>query len=70
MEPKEQNLTFEQAMAALDETVARIEKGDCTLEEMIALHEKGTRYASVCTELLNAYEKRISEIQIKREERA
>ena len=70
MEPKERKPTFEQAMAALDETVAKLEKGDCTLEEMIALHEKGTRYASVCTELLNAYEKRISEIQIKREERA
>ena len=70
MESKKQDLTFEQAMAALDETVARLEKGDCTLEEMIALHEKGTRYAAVCTELLNAYEKRIGQIQIRREERA
>ena len=57
-------------VAGTRETVARIEKGDCTLEEMIALHEKGKRYASVCTELLNAYEKRISEVQIRREERA
>ena len=70
MEPKEQKLTFEQAMAALDETVARLEKGDCTLEEMIALHEQGARYAAICTELLNAYEKRISEVQLRREERA
>lgn len=42
------NLSFEEALQALEETVAGLEAGDFTLEESLALFEKGQKLAAFC----------------------
>ena len=56
----EKKLSFEEALSALDEVVARLEKGECSLDEMLKLHEKGRKLADRCDELLDQYEKKIT----------
>jgi exodeoxyribonuclease VII small subunit len=41
-------LGYEQARAALDEVVHRLESGGLSLEESLALWERGERLADVC----------------------
>jgi exodeoxyribonuclease VII small subunit len=49
------DLSFEEALRALEETVAGLEAGDFTLEESLALFEKGQKLAAFCnTQLENA----------------
>lgn len=64
----ERKMTFEEAMAKLEETVAKLEQGDCPLSDMIALSEEGTKYANHCEKLLNDYEKKLTKLSVKKEE--
>ncbi|RLC89460.1 MAG: exodeoxyribonuclease VII small subunit, partial [Chloroflexi bacterium] len=43
------NLTFEQAFAELEETVHKLEAGGLTLEESLALFERGQALATHCS---------------------
>ena len=45
-------LAFEQSLQELEETVAKLEAGDLTLEESLALFERGQKLAAHCNELL------------------
>lgn len=54
--------TFEEALAALDEVVARLETGSVGLEEAVALFERGRAHLAVCRERLAASEARIREL--------
>lgn len=53
------NLSFEEALLALEETVAQLESGDLTLEESLALFERGQHLALRCNTLLEQAELRI-----------
>lgn len=53
------NLSFEQALLALEETVARLESGDLSLEESLELFEKGQALAGYCSDLLEKAELRV-----------
>lgn len=55
-----EELTFEEAMARLEATVARLESGNLTLEEAVALYEEGMRLARICNQRLDAAELRVS----------
>lgn len=46
------DLTFEEALQALEETVTDLEAGDFTLEESLALFERGQKLAAFCNEQL------------------
>jgi exodeoxyribonuclease VII small subunit len=46
------NLTFEQALAALQETVEKLESGELSLEESLAIFERGQLLAAYCNNLL------------------
>ncbi len=48
----EEELTFEEALRALEEAVARLEAGDLTLEESLSLYERGQKLARYCQEYL------------------
>ena len=50
-------MEFEQAMSALEETVAKLETGDLTLEESLELFEKGQKLAESITNI-DGFEKR------------
>jgi len=60
--PSGEALTFEQALAGLDEVVSRLESGEVGLEEAVALFERGQAYLVACRERLAAAQRRIDEL--------
>ena len=57
-------LPFEQAMKQLEEIVARLEKGDISLEDSIAAYERGELLKKRCEDLLKQAEARIEKIRL------
>jgi exodeoxyribonuclease VII small subunit len=55
--------SFEQAFRDLETTVQRLEAGDLTLEEAIALYEQGMRLAQRCNDALDAAELRVEQLE-------
>jgi exodeoxyribonuclease VII small subunit len=55
-------LSFEQALARLEETVAKLEAGNLPLEEAVSFFEEGTRLARLCNERLDAAELKVSQL--------
>jgi len=55
---------YESAFAELQEIVARLESGAPSLEESLALFERGQKLARVCIELLEKAELRIRELAV------
>ena len=54
----EKELTFEEAMSALDGIVEKLEAGDVPLENAIAYYEEGMKLSKLCNDKLkNAQEK-------------
>jgi exodeoxyribonuclease VII small subunit len=56
------DFTFEEALLALEETVAGLEKGDFTLEESLALFEKGQKLAAFCNAQLENASLRVEQL--------
>lgn len=63
------DLTFEQAFGELEMTVQRLEAGDLTLEEAIALYERGMRLAQRCSSALDAAELQVQTLPMVNPER-
>ncbi len=57
------NLTLEEALALLDETVAALESGSLTLTQSVDNYERGMKLARVCNEMLTSAELRIARIR-------
>ncbi len=57
-------LTFEEAMAALEAVVARLERGDVALEDSIALYERGAALKAHCADKLKAAEEKVEMIRV------
>lgn len=55
----EDKLSFEASMARLEKIVAKLEKGEVSLDESIALFEEGTRLALECSKTLDQAEQSI-----------
>ena len=55
----EKKVTFEQAMARLEEIV---KQGDAPLEDALALFEEGTRLMKKCTTQLDKAEQKVSKL--------
>ncbi|HAU21505.1 MAG TPA: exodeoxyribonuclease VII small subunit [Erythrobacter sp.] len=60
-------MSFEQALAALEEIVARLESGSVPLDESISLYEKGEELRKQCQARLDAAQQRIEKIVTDRE---
>ncbi|RPF70395.1 exodeoxyribonuclease VII small subunit [Aurantiacibacter spongiae] len=56
------DLTFEQALKALEDVVRRLEGGDVPLDESIALYERGEALRRHCQARLDAAQERIEKI--------
>jgi exodeoxyribonuclease VII small subunit len=56
---EEQKMTFEQAMAKLEEIVSRIESGQAPLEESIEKYADGIKLIKQCRSILDAAEQKI-----------
>lgn len=57
-----QELSFEDAFAKLEEVLRSLESGGKTLEESMALYEQGMRLTRQCHEYLDSAQLRITEI--------
>ena len=57
------DLTFEQALARLDEMVAALEAGELSLSDATRLFEQGMKLARLCSEMLATAELKISRIR-------
>lgn len=53
---------FEESMAKLEDIVKRLESGEGSLSEMIALYERGMGLIQVCNKRLDAYEAKITKL--------
>lgn len=56
------NMNFEEAYAALSETVEAMEKEDNTIEETLALYERACTLVVFCQRKLNAAKDKITDI--------
>ena len=54
---------FEAQYKRLEAAVAKLEEGDLTLEESLALYEEGMKVATQCQELLKDAELRVTKLQ-------
>jgi exodeoxyribonuclease VII small subunit len=57
-----ESLSFEQAFQELEEAIQQLEAGNLTLEESIALFERGTQLAAHCSKLLDQAELRVRQL--------
>lgn len=58
------NLSFEEAMRELEATVGKLETGEATLEESIALYERGAKLRQHCEARLREAEERVEKITL------
>jgi exodeoxyribonuclease VII small subunit len=58
---EEQQLSYEAAREELVETVRKLEAGGTTLEESLALWERGEQLATICQQWLDGVRKRLDE---------
>ena len=58
----EKERTFETALAELEEIVSRLEAGELTLEESLALFEQGQELAAYCNKLLDNAALRVEQL--------
>ena len=57
------NLSFEKALALLDETVQSLERGNLSLSQAMSTYERGMELAQWCNQKLASAELRITEIR-------
>lgn len=58
----EKKMTFEQAMARLEEIVRALEQGDVPLDQALALFEEGSALMKKCSTMLNRAEQKVSKL--------
>ncbi len=51
--------TFEKAMTRLEQIVAALEGGKCSLDDSLTLFEEGTKLTAYCSKLLKEAEQKI-----------
>jgi len=59
-----ETLTFEKALAELEQIVGRLERGDVPLAESIAIYERGEALKNHCAKLLGEAEARVEKIRL------
>ncbi len=60
-------LTYEQALAKLDEKLTALENGQLTLEQAIEAIESGRRYVAICQRKLNEARQKIESMPVAEE---
>lgn len=57
-------MSFEEAMAALETVLGQLERGDVALDESIALYERGAALKKRCEEKLKEAEEKVAAITL------
>ena len=60
---QEKTLTFEQAVARIDEIVKLLERGDAPLDKSLAMFEEGAKLIKVCGKMLDEAEQMVVRLQ-------
>lgn len=55
-------MSFEQAIAALEQVVGQLERGDVALDESIALYERGAALRKRCQDELKRAEEKVAKL--------
>lgn len=58
-EKKQPDITIEEAFLKLDETIARLESEDISLEDSLKAYEEGMKYIHSCNEAIDRAEKKV-----------
>ena len=56
-------MTFEEAMAALETVVTQLERGEVALDQSIALYERGAALKALCADKLKNAEEKVELIR-------
>ena len=64
MTDETKDLTFETALSELEHLVSRLEAGELTLEESLALFERGQQLADYCNKLLDNASLRVEQLTV------
>jgi exodeoxyribonuclease VII small subunit len=62
MAKKDKEISFEALYSELETTIERLEEGNLSLDEAVALYERGMELAKQCSALLDRAELRIQEL--------
>lgn len=57
-----EKLSFEEALVELEEIVTKLEAGELTLEESLALFERGQKLAALCNRQLDEASLRVEQL--------
>ena len=57
-------MSFEEAMAALETVVTQLERGEVALEQSIALYERGAALKALCAAKLKSAEEKVELIRV------
>ena len=60
----EKKLTFEQAMARLEEITAQLEAGEQPLDQSLSLYEEGARLMKQCASMLDKAEQKVMKLRV------
>ncbi|WP_299360662.1 exodeoxyribonuclease VII small subunit [uncultured Paracoccus sp.] len=63
-DPEIEAMSFEDAMKELETTVTKLEHGEATLEQSIALYERGAKLRAHCERRLREAEERVERITL------
>lgn len=58
------DMSFEEAMTALEQVVTQLERGDVALEDSIRLYERGAALKAHCARKLEAAEEKVDLIRV------
>jgi exodeoxyribonuclease VII small subunit len=64
-----EEMTFEEAMRALETLVGELERGDVPLEQSIALYERGAKLKARCEKKLTEAEEKVAKLTLDAEGR-
>lgn len=56
---KEQKLSLEEALEKLDETIAKLQSEEVSLEDAFNLYKEGMDYVKLCSETIDQVEKKV-----------
>ncbi len=61
-DPMSEQISFEQAVARLEEILKKLETGEAPLSESLSLFEEGVRLSGYCSSLLDGAEQRVTQL--------
>ncbi len=59
MAKKKEKLSLEETLEKLDETIAKLQSEDVSLEESFQLYKDGMDYVKICSETIDMVEKKV-----------